>query len=326
MTRLVDLSRSGQWWEYKLPPALAIFYATALRSGTPISALWLPLAELLGALAIFATYVSLINDFTDREDDRRAGKPNRLAALSTATGTTLIGASVFLGALLFWRFADRPTVFVTYLAGWIAYSLYSLPPFRLKARAAFGAAADAIGAHFVPALLALFLAQPSASDLSQFAWILVVAVWSGAYGIRGIIWHQLLDEENDRVSGVNTFVIRHPGAIRPLVRNILFPAEMVALTAMLVMVGAPVTVFALAAYAFFVIARLNRFEQQAVIVISGPRSILVLNEYYEVFLPLALLVASASRHLEDLWVVAGHLILFPRLLARVFSDWREVRR
>jgi hypothetical protein len=324
--RVVDVNRADQWWEYKLLPALAIFYATAVLGDTPLSALWRPLAELLAALAIGATYVSLINDYTDRADDQRAGKPNRLLGLSPAVALLLIASSVALGAVMLWWFADRPFVFATYLAGWIAYSLYSLPPFRFKMRAALGAGADAIGAHIVPALLALFLVQAAIGAFPPPGWLLAVTTWSAAYGMRGIIWHQLLDEANDRRSGVETFVIRYPGKVLTLVRRILFPAEIIALIAMLVMIDAPVTVYALAAYAFFLIARLHRFEQQPAMVVSKPRSVFILNEYYEVFLPLALLAASASRHFADLWVLAGHIALFPRLVTRIVQDWNEVTR
>ncbi len=45
--RIISLARSGEWWDYKLPLAIAIAYALAWRLEISLQHLWLPLFLLL---------------------------------------------------------------------------------------------------------------------------------------------------------------------------------------------------------------------------------------------------------------------------------------
>src|SRR5438094_426434 len=71
--------RAEQWWSYKLVPICAVFYATAYIDHVSVAAVWPAAVALLLAIAPCAAYVSLVNDLTDRADDHRAGKVNRMA-------------------------------------------------------------------------------------------------------------------------------------------------------------------------------------------------------------------------------------------------------
>lgn len=64
----------------------------------------------------------------------------------------------------------------------------------------------------------------------------------------------------------------------------------------------------------------------AAIVQPRPRHLILLNEYYEVFLPVSLL-ASALAHPADWIVLALHCVLFPGRLSQVIGDaWKLPRR
>ena len=76
---LICLIRADEWWEYKLVPVLSTFYATALVLHIAVSSLWADALALLLSVAAAAAYASVINDVTDRADDVRAGKRNRVA-------------------------------------------------------------------------------------------------------------------------------------------------------------------------------------------------------------------------------------------------------
>src|SRR6185503_20264135 len=76
--------RAGEWWEYKLAPILGVFYATAFTLHVPLTSLWRSALVTLLALAPGAAYVSVINDLTDLDDDRAAGKANRFEGRSRA--------------------------------------------------------------------------------------------------------------------------------------------------------------------------------------------------------------------------------------------------
>jgi hypothetical protein len=319
-----SLFRATEWWGYKIAPVLGIFYATVLRQGEALASRWFSILELVGALVAGAVFVSLLNDYTDRNDDRKAGKANRLEAVPKAQAFGLIAFAVSVGMLFLWQFSDRPLIFGTYVVGWVTFALYSLPPFRLKARATFGALADAGGSHVIPALLAVFVAQSATTRIVDSAWVVAVLLWSAAFGMRGIVWHQLLDEENDRRSGLQTFVVRRPWAVRPLIRWIAFPIELVSLAAMLVLIGSSAPLFAFAIYALFLLAKIGQFGQQPMLVRSGPRTVLVMNEYYELFLPVALLIHLVTRNPADVWVLAAHTALFSGMFAKALRDLGKV--
>src|SRR5438045_9423813 len=69
--------RADSWWEHKLSPILATIYATAALSRIPFPSLWPVVALALIALIVCASYVSVLNDLTDAQDDQATEKPGR---------------------------------------------------------------------------------------------------------------------------------------------------------------------------------------------------------------------------------------------------------
>lgn len=295
-----------------------------------MSALWRAAVTLLAAIVPGAAYVSVINDWTDREEDRAAGKPNRLAHRSRAYAALLVAVTAGIGIAfcIAWR---RDTLLLSvYLAAWLAFSLYSLPPFRFKARGILGVLCDAAGAHLFPTLVAVLLADREAGHGVSWTWLAAAGLWAYGNGLRGILWHQLTDCDADRTSGVRTFAQRHPAhAAARLGTCVVFPLELLGLAAMLVQLPTIWPAAALVVYAAFTSVRAYRFNLNAVIVAPKPRFFIVLHEYYDLFLPLSLLLATALRHPLDWIVVAVHLAAFPNRLLQAFREaaqlWRERR-
>jgi 4-hydroxybenzoate polyprenyltransferase len=285
-------------------------YGTALILGVPLTSLWRAALVVLLSLVPGAAYVSVINDVTDREEDRAAGKPNRLEGRPPLAIAILIALTVAFGIGFAWMWRDDPRLVACYLAAWLAFSLYSLPPFRFKARGILGVLCDAGGAHLFPTLVAVLIVARDANRVVGTSWLAAVAVWSFAYGLRGILWHQLTDRDNDRSAGVGTFAQRHePAVAERLGALLVFPLELAGLAALLWQLRSPWAVAFLAAYCVFAYRKAARFRP--VIVAARPQFFIVLHEYYDVFLPLSLLLASALRHPIDSVVVAIHLVLFP---------------
>ena len=314
--------RAGDWWSFKLIPLLGIFYLTVLRSEGSILDRWPRLLLLLGALAAGAAFVSLLNDFCDLADDAAAGKPNRLAGRSRTFAFCAIGSCLLIGALIGLALPRDPVVLSAYGCAWIAFALYSIPPVRLKVRGGWGLIADAAGSSLFPALLAARLA--GAEDV---AWLILVGLWAFAFGVRGIAWHQLGDEGADRRAGVATIVLRRGRAatIR-LAHFLVVPAELGALTLLLFLASAAAPLVAVVLYAGAIGLRREYFWEKPTFVIPQDRSLMIGRGFYDLFLPVSILLALAMSDRPDALVLAAHLIVFSGpvrgFLADVVAMWR----
>jgi 4-hydroxybenzoate polyprenyltransferase len=326
-SRLIEIVRAGEWWEYKLVPIFAVFYATALSVDMPVSALWRAALTVLIALVPGAAYVSVINDLTDREDDLAAGKRNRLANAPAWLGALLVLVTAGCGVVIAWLWRHDTLLLTMYLAAWLVYSLYSWPPFRFKTRGLLGVLCDASGSNLFPALVAVLLAYRGAGRPPNTAWLVAVGAWAFFNGIRGILWHQLTDLENDVRTNVRTFAMRHPPSTTIAIGTwIAFPLELVALAGVLWQIRSAWPAAFLAVYALIATRRLRRFHMNAVVVQPKARYLIVLHEYYDVYLPIAILVASALRHPRDFIVLALHGVLFPNRLLQTVRDFARLRR
>ena len=185
MKNALRIIRSNEWWEYKLSPFLALGYATALYTSTPLYQLAPRLFLLLIAIIIGAIYVSVINDITDMEEDLAAGKKNRMAKIPGGLRWIIPSVCVTLGILFMLFFFKDSLSRLLYLLPWVAFSLYSFPPIRLKKRGLWGVFADACGSHlFVSLLIVADVSKFSGAEVNWF-WFASFGVWSFFYGLRG---------------------------------------------------------------------------------------------------------------------------------------------
>ncbi len=324
---LIAAVRAGEWWDYKLVPLLTAFYATVALLDRPIASVWPAALTLLLALVPGAAFVSLLNDLTDLEEDERAGKRNRMAGRSRPfrIAAILLPVAAGLVFLLLWR--DDPWLMAAYLAAWIAFTFYSVPPFRLKARGLAGLLADAAGAHLFPTLVAMLVAFRAAAAPVDPVWLGAGAAWALGYGLRGILWHQLSDRENDRTAGVRTFAQRHPRRVAARAGAwIAFPLELLGLSVLIWKLGSPLPLLLLALYLHLARLRVQRWSMAAVLVQPRPKYLILLHEYYDVFLPLAILLNSAALFPIDWLVVAAHLFAFHRRPRETVEDIRTLWR
>jgi len=326
LARAGRAARAGEWWEYKLVPIYAMFYATALVAGLPLHTLWPAALLLLIAVGAGAVYVSVLNDVADLQEDLAAGKPNRVAGRSRAFVALLLAVPIAVGLLVAWNWRADPLRLLPYLAAWIAFTLYSLPPVRLKARGVAGVLADAAGAHLFPTLVAVVIVLRFGGVEPNPIWLAATSLWAFAYGLRGILWHQLLDAEADRAAAVDTFVQRcgRDRAVA-LARFVIFPVELCAFSVVFSQMPSWLPLLFLGFYLLLVRKKLHVFQMQAVIVEPRPRYLIILHEYYDLFLPLSLLLACAWRWPLDLAALFIHFLLFPRRLLHTLRDLWKLR-
>lgn len=320
--KLFSVIRSKEWWEYKLPPLLAIGYATTHMAGQSLyhAAPWF--LFLLAALVTGAVYVSLVNDMADREEDLASGKTNRMARFSKPVQWLLISLPVAVGLIFAWFLAhDRLSVFL-YGMSWIAFSLYSLPPIRLKTRGGWGVLADACGAHFFTSLLMVSSTSYFTGQPIDWIWFAAVGVWSLVYGLRGILWHQFYDRENDLRGGLNTYASSKDPELFKKKSRLLMLIELAAMGVMLSRMALPLAFLGLLFYLILILIRYKKYGARIIVIIAPahrPFQILM-GDYYQVFLPLALMIAAALVHPAAWMVLALHLLLFPEKIKAAFMD------
>jgi len=316
--------RASEWWGHKFSPLLATAYATACLGAIPLWPLLPALLLQLLSLTVGAVYVSLLNDWTDRAVDQAAGKPNRLAGRSPQFVGLTLGMCLLIGLVLsgyFWKLS--PPVGLWYGAAWVVYSLYSLPPARLKEKAFWGVLADAAGAHLCPQLFTVGLVGYWAGYSPPLLFWWAVGGWSLACGIRNIFWHQLSDEAADRRSGIHTFVT-HVGArpTRQLGQWVFFPIEVACLGIILVLLHLPLLWLSLGGYGVLEWLRWRCWGQRPLVL--APHQRIVLNEYYITLYPLALLLTQLSQYALAGAVLLLHLLLFGGHFAALFRNIREL--
>jgi 1,4-dihydroxy-2-naphthoate octaprenyltransferase len=314
--------RISEWWEYKLSPLLAVAYATSLFSDVPLYLKTIYILTLLAAVAAGAIYVSLINDITDIAEDRIAGKYTYMMRIPGGRRWLLPFACVSFGLVVCWyALSDSLSVF-WYLMALLSFSLYSFKPFRLKHRGIWGVFADAAGAHLFPSLFVVSAISAEAGSPWNWYWAGSVSVWSFCYGMRGILWHQFMDQKNDRLSGGNTFACRCSPVQARILEICIFSVELAALTMVLWVISLSIVYFSLVIYAGLVMIRFVRDNQSPIIFLqskSGSRQIIML-DYYQVFLPFSLLIFIALSQPWGWCLLLGHLLLFPDGVKRVGMD------
>jgi 4-hydroxybenzoate polyprenyltransferase len=324
--RLQSLGRAGEWWGYKLSPILATAYATVSLSRLPLWPFLSTLGLLLLALAIGAVYVSILNDWTDRAIDRAAGKVNRLSGKSAGFVGVALSLCIGIGlgfGYYFWSL--DPVISFCYLGAWVAYSLYSIPPARLKIRGFAGVLADASGAHLFPQLLTIAFLSHATRQTVPVGWWLAVGGWSLACGLRNILWHQLSDVAADRQAGIDTYVTRlGEQKARQVGRLLIFPIEGLTFTALLLLMNQPIPVVALLLYGLLEAGRWRLWGLKPEVL--APNQRIILNEYYTLLFPLSILIGQTLTYPADGVLLLLHLLLFGTHSPQTWRDLGAVVR
>ncbi|MBX3314801.1 MAG: UbiA family prenyltransferase [Actinobacteria bacterium] len=206
----VSITRAEKWWASKISPLLAAAYLSLLIAPRTAEAAIGRLVLLVLSACFLATAAYVVNDWYDRESDRALGKESTTARLGGPVVFALL-VGLWAAGIVPWFFAGLPGPAWGALAAITLMPLvYSAPPIRWKERGALGLVADATLAHLAPTVFALACfgaldgadAGPAGLVASAGA-----VVWSLTAGLRMIIGHELVDADNDRASGLTTWVI-----------------------------------------------------------------------------------------------------------------------
>lgn len=325
LARAAAVTRAGEWWGHKLISILCGFLLTLAMLGEGIAAHAAAMLILLASLVPGAAYVSILNDVTDIEADAAAGKPNRMAARTPLARAAAIALCLAGGLVFAWIWRDRPALLASYGAAWLAFTLYSVPPIRLKCRGFAGVLADGAGAQLFPTLTAVLAAFAAAGKAPDPIWTGAVSAWALAYGLRSNLSHQLGDRDADRRAGIATFAAGRSAAASERVAAVaLFPVEAAGLAAILLLLGWRLPVFALGLYALLAVQRARHWNVRPALAAAGGSDQTLMQDYYDVFLPLALLAGTAARHPLDIAVAAFLILLFHARFLHTLADSRRL--
>jgi len=320
--KALHIIRSNEWWEYKLSPLLALGYATGLLTSTPIYKIAAWLFFLLIAIIVGAIYVSVINDITDMEEDLAAGKTNRMAKMATGYRWIIPSFCIATGISFELFFLKDNLSRLLYLMPWISFSLYSFPPVRLKKRGVWGVFADACGSHLFISLLIVSSVSEFTGTAVDWFWFTAVGAWSFFYGLRGILWHQFTDRNNDLKVNLKTLATQVDPNSFATVSMILFSVECLAFIFMMIRLSILLVVIFLILYLLLVFIRYRKWNQRIVLIVAPdylPYQIFMV-DYYQLFFPVSLLIFAAYTQPKAWIVLVIHTFLFNATIRKAIRD------
>ncbi|MET4082117.1 4-hydroxybenzoate polyprenyltransferase [Pedobacter sp. UYP30] len=320
--RLLKFTRYSEWWEYKLVPLLSVAYLTALSIHQPFRVALPRIALLFAALIVGAIYVSVINDITDIREDAIAGKRNSMANVNPWVQSAVVLLCLLFGAYVISILYPDVLSMLFGALTYIVFTLYSVKPIRLKKRGIWGVFCDAAGAHLFPSLVMAINLMFFFGHRPNLLLTVAIGIWSFTYGLRGILWHQFSDKENDLKSGTTTFASTTNAAKFKPIEIVIFILEISALAVMLFQVADVYVTAALILYVIFVMSRRYVLHYKVFIILvrkDTPHQI-IMNEYYFVFLPLSLLLSNAISFNFGWFLMLAHVLLFPSKTAAVLKD------
>lgn len=323
-----NLLRGSDWWFYKIPPLLAIAYAEILLQATPPQQSIATLLTLLASMFFVAAYGHVINDIFDVEVDLQAGKQNRMASLSNPQRLLLCVTLAGLG-LVPWLFIGLGTRSAILLAAiYILLTIYSAPPLRLKERDIWGAIADAAQVHAVPTLLVATVFSHLADTLQPESVVLATAAtaWAFLAGIRGILLHQIWDRDSDLSAGVTTLITRiGVESARFWITYVSFPLELLLLTLLILVISQFAPSF-LIFCALYILLRIISTQSAVTALDPAPaqKTYILPHDFYEVWLPLALLILLAIREPVFLSLLVIHIGLFYPAIAQRGAEFNPL--
>lgn len=315
--------RADNWFFWKIPPLLAVAYASFLLHGTDYRSALHELLFIFWCVASVASYGHIINDVYDIEADRAGGKPNAMERFRPWQRLSLCFLSVVSGFGALLCFTTNWTPAAVLMINYLLPTIYSIPPLRLKERGVAGVACDAFGAHAVPVLFVLLVVGffQQASTLAEVGIGISAIVWSLFAGLRSIVVHQVDDLLSDGRSQVVTFAgTQTRESLRRLVLCCFLPVEAIGLGVftLLLVPHSEVLGIAILAYAVLEVGKLcagmkmpmffNESESQE-------RYLPLLNNsFYELWLPSALLLQLCVMQFDYLIVGLLHLMFFGSLI------------
>ena len=203
MKKVINYFRVIEWYDSKIPFMLCGFiFNTILAGDRDVWEISIKFFLYFIYLAAFLSFSYLINDYSDIEADRKAGKQKAIFDVDKRVTIIVLVLLPICGVLPLWIYLDYNMLYIglsilVYFLG----AAYSVPLFRFKERGFIGLLECSVAQRVVPLLIIPFLVD--SKNIYFALWI----VLSFIDGIRYLVIHQYIDRENDLKTGIRTFVL-----------------------------------------------------------------------------------------------------------------------
>jgi len=203
MKKVIDYFRVLEWYDSKIPFMLSAYvFNTLLAEHTDALEVSIKFLLYFLYLAAFMSFSYLVNDFSDIEADKIAGKRKVIFDVDKRITIAALILLPVIGIVPLWVYLDFNVLYLVLTA--IVYffgAAYSIPIFRFKERGFIGLLECSIAQRCIPLLVIPFLVD------SYHIYFLFWIVISFIDGIRYLVIHQYIDRENDLKAGIRTFIL-----------------------------------------------------------------------------------------------------------------------
>lgn len=280
-------------------------------------------ANIRGSRILFYLFISILlsvgiaglgyamNDIKDYKDDVRNNKKNLFLNFTRFQSVCIVALFIFLAVFPWFYLPFNRTTIYYLLVEFSLFFLYALPPFRLKEKGFAGIITDALYAQTVPCLLAVYTYSRLGEKLHiPVQFLCCYAVWLLLAGIRNIIKHQIEDIENDKKTNTVTFVSRiGTVSAEKITLFLLSPAEIILFLLLLffIKVKYPVILFVYLLYMLMMFIKRSSTTESNIYTFINVR---ILNEFYEIHLPVLLLIYFSCYESFFITLLLFNLLLF----------------
>ncbi len=296
--------------QYKFSLIFGSIYVIIVSGRIPANIIIYLLLSILTATGI-AALGYLLNDYKDYDDDIKNNKSNLFRNLNTFQKLSLVVSSILIAILPWFYLPFTEFSFILLIGELSLFFLYAFPPFRLKERGLWGIISDSLYAQLIPCLFALYtFAQVVAVDIKPSFLLFVYIWWLLLVGIRNILAHQIYDYHHDIDTNNNTYVVKK--GIQPVVRFYLqmgFAIELLTFFYLLYYIPFTYHILLLIYFLYLsIIMIINRKNVSSDI--FGFIHQRMLNEFYEIFLPLLLTLFYTYYQKNFLPILVFNAIIF----------------
>jgi hypothetical protein len=195
----------------------------------------------------------------------------------------------------------------------LLFFVYAFPPFRLKEKGFLGIITDALYAQVVPCLLAVYTFSKITNTILPLKLLALYAIWLLFVGIRNIIKHQVEDFDNDINTKTKTFVTVYGIEYSKKISfSYFFPIEFILFISLLIIIKTTYFI-ALLGYLFYITIlffKRNKTHETDLFQFINTR---IFNEFYEIHLPIILLVCFCFSNAIFIFILGFNLFIFSPL-------------